>query len=100
MRAFLLDGTQGIILEAGVWHALSRFTVRRGAEPAFMLLTDQDTQLEIEGKLVSAGAGEVSDEEEDAWGGEGDVSAPEGSSAPPRNQAIAGHAMSGLGECQ
>lgn len=48
MRAFLLDGTQGVILHREVWHALSRFTVTRGAHADFYFLTDIETQLEIE----------------------------------------------------
>ena len=48
VRAFLLDGTQGVILHREVWHALSRFTLSRGAHADFYFLTDIETQLEIE----------------------------------------------------
>ena len=48
VRAFLLDGTQGVILHREIWHALSRFTLTRGAHADFYFLTDIETQLEIE----------------------------------------------------
>ncbi len=48
VRAFLLDGTQGVILHREIWHALSRFTLSRGAHADFYFLTDIETQLEIE----------------------------------------------------
>ena len=48
VRAFLLDGTQGVILHREIWHALSRFTLTRGAHADFYFLTDIKTQLEIE----------------------------------------------------
>eukprot|EP01043_Picozoa_sp_COSAG02_P093001 COSAG02_NODE_29555_length_567_cov_0.741453_1_plen_45_part_10 len=39
VRAFLLDGTQGVILHREIWHALSRFTLSRGAHAYFYFLT-------------------------------------------------------------
>ena len=47
VRAFHLDGTQGILLWSGTWHALDRFPVSP-PHTDFALITGLDTQRELE----------------------------------------------------
>ncbi len=50
IRAFYLDGTQGIMLWKGTWHALHRFPLR----PPYVdlgLITETETQRELESAL-------------------------------------------------
>ena len=47
VRAFLVDGAQGIMLWRGTWHALTRFPVPT-AGGAFAMITGADTQQELE----------------------------------------------------
>lgn len=47
VRAFLLDGSAGVVLHRGTWHALARFPVRPPhVDMAF--LTERETQADIE----------------------------------------------------
>lgn len=47
LRAFLLDGSAGYVLNAGTWHALDRFPL--GDAPAdVVIITDRATQAELE----------------------------------------------------
>lgn len=47
VRAFLLDGSAGYVLNAGIWHALDRYPL--GQEPAdVVIITDRATQHELE----------------------------------------------------
>ncbi len=51
IRAFYLDGTQGIMLWKGTWHALHRFPLH----PPYVdlgLITEMETQHELESALV------------------------------------------------
>jgi ureidoglycolate lyase len=51
LRAFLVEGSSGILLWKGVWHSLNRFP----AEPpsaGFALLTATETQSELERQLL------------------------------------------------
>ena len=51
MRAFLVDGAQGILLWKGTWHAFNRFPAGPlGA--SFALLTGADTQAELERQMA------------------------------------------------
>lgn len=47
VRAFLVDGTQGVLLWKGTWHALTRFPVP-AAGGAFAMITGAATQHELE----------------------------------------------------
>jgi ureidoglycolate hydrolase len=47
MRAFRMDGTQGVILARGTWHALRRFPLE-APYIDIVLLTGRDTQAELE----------------------------------------------------
>jgi len=46
MRAFLMDGRQGVVLRAGVWHSLARFPVG-GQGALFLMLTGTATEAEL-----------------------------------------------------
>lgn len=47
VRAFRMDGTQGVVLWRGVWHALARYPID-APYVDIVLLTGRDTQAEIE----------------------------------------------------
>jgi ureidoglycolate hydrolase len=47
VRAFLVDGTQGVMLWKGTWHALTRFPVP-ATSSAFAMITGAATQQELE----------------------------------------------------
>ncbi len=47
VRAFLVDGAQGVMLWKGAWHALTRFPVP-AAGGAFAMITGAATQQELE----------------------------------------------------
>ncbi|MEM8916902.1 MAG: ureidoglycolate lyase [Pseudomonadota bacterium] len=47
VRAFLLDGSAGIMFKQGTWHGLDCFPVD-GPHADFLFLTDQATEAEIE----------------------------------------------------
>ncbi len=47
VRAFLVDGTQGVMLWKGTWHALARFPVP-ATGGAFAMITGAATQQELE----------------------------------------------------
>ena len=47
LRAFLLDGSQGLLAAKGTWHALDTFPVKP-PHATFVILTEKETQLEIE----------------------------------------------------
>lgn len=47
VRAFLVDGDQGVMLWKGTWHALTRFPVPAGGG-AFAMITGAATQRELE----------------------------------------------------
>ncbi|MEZ4523188.1 MAG: ureidoglycolate lyase [Thermomicrobiales bacterium] len=47
VRAFLLDGSAGYVLNAGTWHALDRFPLS-SAPVDVVIITDQATQQELE----------------------------------------------------
>jgi ureidoglycolate hydrolase len=47
LRAFLMDGSQGVMLWIGTWHALKRFPVRP-PHADMVMFTGADTQREIE----------------------------------------------------
>lgn len=47
LRAFYLDGSQGLITRQGGWHALDTFPARPPAA-TFVILTELETQMEIE----------------------------------------------------
>lgn len=50
LRAFLVEGSSGVLLWKGVWHALNRFPVRPPGA-GFALLTGAETQSELERQL-------------------------------------------------
>ena len=47
VRAFYVDGSQGVLLWKGTWHALTRFPVRP-PHADIVMITGLDTQLELE----------------------------------------------------
>ncbi len=47
LRAFLLDGTAGYVMQAGTWHALDRFPLS-DAPADVVIITDKATQRELE----------------------------------------------------
>ena len=51
VRAFLVNGEQGVLMWKGTWHAFNRFPA---APPGanFALLTGADTQAELEERMV------------------------------------------------
>ena len=49
LRAFLLDGTCGVIFRPGLWHALDCFPVS-SPHADFLLISDEATEREIEGQ--------------------------------------------------
>ena len=51
IRAFYLDGTQGIMLWKGTWHALHRFPLHP-PHVDLGLITEMETQHELESALV------------------------------------------------
>ena len=51
IRAFYLDGTQGIMLWKGTWHALHRFPLHH-PHVDLGLITEMETQHELESALV------------------------------------------------
>lgn len=46
MRAFLMDGRQGVVLRRGVWHSLPRFPVKPGGA-RFLMATGRETEKEL-----------------------------------------------------
>jgi ureidoglycolate hydrolase len=50
LRAFLVEGSSGVLLWKGVWHALNRFPVQPPSA-GFALLTATETQSELERQL-------------------------------------------------
>jgi ureidoglycolate lyase len=46
IRAFLLDGSKGYVLNKGTWHSLDRFPLRP-PDTRFVMLTDHETQGDI-----------------------------------------------------
>ena len=54
VRAFYVEGTQGVLLWKGTWHALTRFPVRP-PHADIVMITGLDTQLELE-KQTSDGS--------------------------------------------
>lgn len=55
MRAFYVDGSRGILLWKGTWHALTRFPARP-PHADFAFITGLDTQLELERQKVDGKA--------------------------------------------
>jgi ureidoglycolate hydrolase len=47
LRCFLMDGTPGVVLHRGTWHALARFAVKP-PHVDFVFLTERETQADIE----------------------------------------------------
>jgi ureidoglycolate lyase len=47
LRAFFLDGSQGLLAWKGTWHALDTFPARP-PDACFVILTEKETQKEIE----------------------------------------------------
>jgi ureidoglycolate lyase len=47
LRAFLLDGSAGYVMQAGTWHALDRFPLS-DAPADVVIITDKATQRELE----------------------------------------------------
>ena len=47
LRAFFLDGSQGLLAWKGTWHALDTFPARP-PHATFVILTEKETQMEIE----------------------------------------------------
>jgi len=57
LRAFLVEGSSGVLLWKGVWHALNRFPVQPPGA-GFALLTATETQSELERQSANSSAGE------------------------------------------
>ena len=47
LRAFFMDGSQGLLAWKGTWHALDTFPARP-PHATFVILTEKETQMEIE----------------------------------------------------
>ena len=52
IRAFYLDGTRGVMLWKGTWHALDSFPLT-APHVDFLLITERETQVEVESSTVA-----------------------------------------------
>jgi ureidoglycolate lyase len=54
IRAFLLDGSKGYVLDLGTWHSLDRFPLAP-PDTTFLMITDHETQRDLDDSYAGRG---------------------------------------------